>query len=62
MIEFASVVEKARLIDPAGNAAEQVIEHRTDPLTSSVASINSALSEKAKAFLLGGTDVQLLGE
>src|SRR3954463_11560780 len=62
MIELASVLEKARLIDPAGNVAEQVIEHRTDPLTSTVASINSALSEKAKAFLLGGTDVQLLRE
>ena len=62
MIEFASVVERARLIDPAGNEVEQEIEHRTDPLTSSVASINSALSEKAKAFFLGGTDVQLLRE
>jgi len=62
MIEFASVVEKARLIDPAGNAAEQVIEHRTDPLTSTVASINAALSEKAKSFFLGATDVQLLSE
>lgn len=62
MIEFASVVEKARLLDPAGNAVEQEIEHRTDPLTSTVASINSALSEKAKAFFLGGTDVQLLRE
>src|SRR5947209_8629935 len=62
MIELASVLEKARLIDPAGNVAEQVIEHRTDPLTSVVASINSALSEKAKAFLLGGSDVQLLAE
>jgi len=62
MIEFASVVEKVRLIDPAGHEVEQQIEHRTDPLTSTVASINSALSEKAKAFLLGGTDVQLLRE
>jgi UDPglucose--hexose-1-phosphate uridylyltransferase len=62
MIEFSSVVEQARLTDPAGNEVEQEIEHRTDPLTSTVASINSALSEKAKAFLLGGTDVQLLRE
>jgi UDPglucose--hexose-1-phosphate uridylyltransferase len=60
MIEFASVVERARLLDPAGNAVEQVIEHRTDPLTSGVASINAALSEKAKSFFLGGGDVQLL--
>ena len=62
MIEFASAVEKARLLDPAGNAVEQEIEHRTDPLTSRVASINSALSEKAKSFFLGGSDVQLLRE
>jgi galactose-1-phosphate uridylyltransferase len=62
MIQFASVVEKARLIDPAGNAVEQVIEHRTDPLTSSVASMNAALSEKAKSFFLAATDVQLLRE
>ena len=47
MIEFASVIEKAHLVDPAGNAVEQTIEHRTDPLTSTVASINAALSEKA---------------
>jgi galactose-1-phosphate uridylyltransferase len=62
MIEFASVVEKARLIDPAGNTVEQTIEHRTDPLTSAVASINAALSEKAKSFFLAATDVQLLTE
>ena len=62
MIEFASVVEKARLIDPAGNVVDQTIEHRTDPLTSSVASINTALSEKAKSFFLGATDVPLLRE
>ncbi|MGZ6142620.1 MAG: hypothetical protein ACXWLM_04735, partial [Myxococcales bacterium] len=62
MIDFASVVEKARLIDPAGNAVEQLIEHRTDPLTGSVASINAALSEKAKAFFLQGTDLRLLEE
>ena len=60
MIEFASVVEKAHLIDPAGNAVEQTIEHRTDPLTSTVASINAALSEKAKSFFLASTDVELL--
>ncbi len=38
---------------------EQVIEHRTDPLTSTVASINAALGEKAKAFL-GSADLKLL--
>jgi UDPglucose--hexose-1-phosphate uridylyltransferase len=62
MIELRSVVEKARLIDPEGNAVEQLIEHRTDPLTSSVASINAALGEKAKAFFLGGSDAKLLAE
>jgi hypothetical protein len=60
MIEFASVMEKAQLVDPSGSTVEQVIEHRTDPLTSSVASINAALSEKAKAFFLGATDLELL--
>jgi galactose-1-phosphate uridylyltransferase len=60
MIEFRSVTEKARLIDPAGRSVEQLIEHRTDPLTGSVASINAALSEKAKAFFLGASDVELL--
>lgn len=62
MIEFASVVEKARFTDPSGNAIEQTIEHRTDPLTSTVASINAALSEKAKSFFLASTDVHLLGD
>lgn len=62
MIDFATVEERARLLDPAGNSVEQSIEHRTDPLTGAVASINAALSEKAKAFLLGGGDVQLLGK
>jgi UDPglucose--hexose-1-phosphate uridylyltransferase len=61
VIQFSSVVERARLIDPSGAASEQVIEHRTDPLTSSVASINAALGEKAKAFL-GSADVDLLRE
>ena len=59
MIELSSTTERTRLIDPAGNPVEQVIEHRTDPLTGSVASINGALGEKAKAFL-GTADVPLL--
>ena len=58
-MEFASVTERAVLVDPAGNRAEQVIEHRTDPLTGAVASVNAALGEKAKAFL-GTADVALL--
>jgi UDPglucose--hexose-1-phosphate uridylyltransferase len=59
MIEFAAVVERARLLDPAGNPSEQTIEHRKDPLTGTVASINAALGEKAKAFL-GAADLDLL--
>jgi len=59
VIELASVVEKTRLIDPAGKPMEQVIEHRTDPLTGAIASINGALGEKAKAFL-GTADLDLL--
>src|SRR5207237_8076638 len=37
------------------------IEHGTDPLTGTVASINGALGEKAKAFL-GSADLDLLRE
>ncbi len=59
MIELASVVERTHLVDPAGRPAEQVIEHRTDPLTGTVASINAALGDKARAFL-GAPDVDLL--
>ncbi len=58
-MEFAAVTERTVLVDPAGNRAEQVIEHRTDPLTGAVASINAALGDKAKAFL-GAADVALL--
>ena len=58
-MDFAAVTERADLVDPAGNRAEQVIEHRTDPLTGAVASVNAALGEKAKAFL-GAPDVALL--
>jgi galactose-1-phosphate uridylyltransferase len=58
-MDFASVWERAVLVDPAGNRAEQAIEHRTDPLTGTVASVNAALGEKAKAFL-GAADVALL--
>jgi UDPglucose--hexose-1-phosphate uridylyltransferase len=59
MIDLAAVVEKTRLVDPSGKLVEQVIEHRTDPLTGTVASINGALGEKAKAFL-GTADLDLL--
>jgi galactose-1-phosphate uridylyltransferase len=60
-MELASVTERTTLVDPSGNRWEQAIEHRTDPLTGTVASINSALGEKAKAFL-GGPDLALLRE
>jgi len=60
-MELASTTERTTLIDPAGQRAEQVIEHRVDPLVGNVASINPALGEKAKAFL-GTADVELLRE
>ena len=59
MIELASTVETTRLVDPTGARAEQSIEHRIDPLTGAVASINAALGEKARAFL-GVADPALL--
>jgi len=58
-MDFTTVTERARLVDPAGQAVEQVIEHRRDPLTGVVASVNGALGEKAKAFL-GAADLDLL--
>lgn len=58
-MDLASVTERTTLLDPAGNRVEQVIEHRADPLTGTIASINSALGEKAKSFL-GAPDVALL--
>ena len=58
-MELASVTERTVLLDPAGNRLEQVIEHRTDPLLGTVASLNAAMGEKARAFL-GSTDLELL--
>lgn len=60
-MELHAVVETTRFVDPAGQPAEQRIEHRTDPLTGTVASVNDALGEKAKAFL-GATDLAALAE
>lgn len=60
-MDFVAVTERAVLVDPTGSRWEQVIEHRTDPLTGNVASINTALGEKARAFL-GSADVALLEE
>jgi UDPglucose--hexose-1-phosphate uridylyltransferase len=61
MIELQSATERTVLLDPSGNRWEQEIEHRTDPLTGTVASVNAALGEKAKAFL-GAADVEALRE
>ncbi|HET6923372.1 MAG TPA: hypothetical protein VFI16_09510 [Anaeromyxobacteraceae bacterium] len=44
-------VERTWLLDPAGQRLEQVIEHRSDPLTGTVGSVNRALGEKARLFL-----------
>jgi len=59
MIEFKKTIEKAKMIDPSGNLLEQKIEQRIDPLTGNVASINSFLGEKAKAFL-GYSDIEIM--
>lgn len=61
MLEFKPIIEKTYMIDPSGQKAEQVIEHRIDPLTFTVASVNTVLGEKAKAFL-GSADVDMLDE
>lgn len=61
MIDLTSATERTVLLDPSGNRWEQEIEHRTDPLTGTVASINVALGEKARAFL-GAPDVDGLRE
>ncbi len=58
-MELVAITEKATLIDPSGQLTEQAIEHRTDPLTGQVASVNLALGEKARAFL-GVADLALL--
>lgn len=60
-LELTAVKERTQLVDPAGNLAEQLIEHRVDPLLGTVASINGALGEKAKLFL-GAPDLPLLRE
>jgi UDPglucose--hexose-1-phosphate uridylyltransferase len=58
-MELEAIEERTALIDPAGRRAEQVIEHRVDPLTGTVASVNTALGEKARAFL-GSPDLAML--
>ncbi len=59
MIKFESLVERAVMTGPAGEPMVQQIEHRRDPLTATVCSLNGFLGEKAKAFL-GVADVDFL--
>jgi UDPglucose--hexose-1-phosphate uridylyltransferase len=61
MLDFQTVAERVRLVDPEGKETEQLIEHRRDPLTGTVASVNAALGEKARAFL-GVQDQALIEE
>ncbi len=58
-MEFVSSAEKVYMIGPSGERIEQIIEHRVDPLDSSVCTINSFLGEKARTFL-GNADLELL--
>ena len=60
-MELVSVTEQATLVDPAGRPGAQTIEHRSDPLTGVVASVNLALGEKARAFV-GTADPALLDD
>lgn len=58
-MDFFSVKEHFKMTGPDGKEFVQEIEHRKDPLTWVVATINSFLGEKAKAFL-GQADTELL--
>jgi galactose-1-phosphate uridylyltransferase len=60
-MELVSVTEQSALVDPAGQPSRQTIEHRVDPLTGTVASLNLAIGEKARAFV-GTSDLALLDE
>ncbi len=59
MIEFQSLKETVDFVSFDGSLMKQEIEHRKDPLTGVVATINGFLGEKAKAFL-GSKDNELL--
>ena len=61
MLEFKKVMERTFMVDSEGKQFEQIIEQRVDPLTGNVASINTFLSEKAKAFL-GNSDIEVMKE
>jgi UDPglucose--hexose-1-phosphate uridylyltransferase len=56
-MELPSHLERTTMVDTAGQRTEQVIEHRVDPLTGTVASVNGALGEKARLFL-GAVDLE----
>jgi len=60
-MDLRTLVERTALVDPTGQRVEQVVEHRIDPLTGTVASLNAAFGEKAKAFQ-GTTDVAYLAD
>jgi len=59
MLRLEPTFERTRLVDPGGRELEQVVEHRVDALTGTVASINGALGEKARAFLGTGDPAAL---
>ncbi len=61
MIKFESIKEVTDFVSFDGSLMKQEIEHRKDPLTGVVATINGYLGEKAKAFL-GSKDTELLRE
>ena len=61
MLELPRLVERLELLDPSGARAEQVVEQRLDPLTGTVASLNAALGDKARAFV-AGTDEAVLAD
>jgi len=60
-MELVTVTEHSTLVDPAGQPSRQTIEHRVDPLTGTVASLNLAIGEKARAFV-GTSDEAMLAD
>lgn len=59
MLNFRTIKENFNMFAPDGKLFTQEIEHRIDPLTGTVATVNAFLGEKAKAFL-GQADTELL--
>lgn len=56
-MELQSRIERTTMVDTAGQRVEQEIEHRIDPLTGTVASVNGVLGDKARLFL-GAVDLE----